>query len=152
LSQEFSVIFAAVSLCMPERRVRMLADGDLLQAYLAHVQLALRNQDVACAQALLTHAQEFLPPSRLPLSSCAAMQMSVGVGLDTGIRRQGKPNEDFVFAHSGTNTQTQATYGLFIVADGMGGHADGQMGEPPGNADHRRCVVPYPASRSCATI
>jgi len=55
------------------------------------------------------------------------MQMSVGVGLDTGVQRRGKPNEDFVFATTGVNVQTQETYGLFVVADGLGGHADGQL-------------------------
>ncbi len=104
----------------------MLADIDLMQAYLANAQLTL-NHDVACAQALLAHAQVFLPPSHLPVSACAPMHMVVGIGLDTGIKRRGKPNEDFVFTHSGLNTQTQAPYGLFIVADGMGGHANGQI-------------------------
>jgi len=105
----------------------MLADIDLVQAYLANAQLALLNHDVVCAQALLAHAQEFLPPSHLPFSACAPMHMAVGIGLDTGIKRRGKPNEDFVFAHSGLNKQTQVPYGLFIVADGMGGHANGQI-------------------------
>jgi serine/threonine protein phosphatase PrpC len=103
----------------------MRTDGDLLQAYLANVQRALHNHDVAYAQALLAHAQEFLPPS--PLPSCAPMELSVRLALDPGLRRQGRPNEDFAFAKVGTNTQTNTTYGLFVVADGMGGHANGQV-------------------------
>jgi serine/threonine protein phosphatase PrpC len=55
------------------------------------------------------------------------MHISVGVGLDTGVQRQGKPNEDFAFAATGLNMQTQETYGLFVVADGMGGHANGRL-------------------------
>jgi serine/threonine protein phosphatase PrpC len=100
-------------------------DIALVQAYLANVWRALGNHDVTCARAHLAHAQELLP-SPDPIPSAASMQLSVEVGLDPGIHRRGKPNEDFVFAHVGTNTQTETTYGLFVVADGMGGHADGQ--------------------------
>ena len=45
-----------------------------------------------------------------------------------GIKRQYKPNEDSLFAVRGMrneNGQTQQI-GLFVVADGMGGHANGQ--------------------------
>ncbi len=45
-----------------------------------------------------------------------------------GIKRQHKPNEDSMFAIRGMrneNGQAQQI-GLFVVADGMGGHADGQ--------------------------
>ncbi len=47
---------------------------------------------------------------------------------DPGIKRKYKPNEDSVFAVKGTrvmNGQMQQV-GLFVVADGMGGHANGQ--------------------------
>jgi serine/threonine protein phosphatase PrpC len=117
--------FLLLSLYSCLKEVRMLADGDLLQAYLANVQRALHNHDVTYAQALLAHAQEFLQPS--PLPSHAPMQLSVRVALDPGLRRQGRPNEDFVFAKVGTNTQMKTVYGLFVVADGMGGHVNGQM-------------------------
>lgn len=47
---------------------------------------------------------------------------------DPGIKRKYKPNEDSLFAVKGTrvmNGQMQQV-GLFVVADGMGGHANGQ--------------------------
>ncbi len=100
------------------------ADLALVQAYLSNMQLALHNLDVPCAESHLGHALELLaqPDVAQPLP----MQIHVGVGLDAGIKRKGRPNEDFVFATTGCIEQTQETYGLFVVADGMGGHAKGQ--------------------------
>jgi len=56
------------------------------------------------------------------------MGFEVITSTDPGIKRQYKPNEDSLFAVKGTrmmNGQTQQV-GLFVVADGMGGHANGQ--------------------------
>lgn len=53
----------------------------------------------------------------------------VGIGWDPGIVRKHKPNEDAVLVQRGVCT----AYGrlvplsLFVVADGMGGHASGQV-------------------------
>ncbi len=105
----------------------MSADIALVQAYLANMQFALHNLDVPCAETLLAHALELLAQPCPPLPFHLPMQLSVGVGLDAGIRRQGRPNEDFVFATTAANVQTQETYGLFVVADGMGGHANGRL-------------------------
>jgi serine/threonine protein phosphatase PrpC len=102
----------------------MSADLALVRAYLDNVHAALQNRAVAHAQAFLEEAQKLLPSVSHPLS--LPMQMNVGVGLNTGIKRRGRPNEDFAFAATGVNTQSQETYGLFLVADGMGGHANGQ--------------------------
>jgi serine/threonine protein phosphatase PrpC len=61
-----------------------------------------------------------------------ANNQNVGFGVitrtDPGIKRKHKPNEDSLFAAQGTreaNSSPQQV-GLFVVADGMGGHANGQ--------------------------
>jgi serine/threonine protein phosphatase PrpC len=54
--------------------------------------------------------------------------LDIGTGLDAGTARRGRPNEDSLFAIENiTNpaTSPQPT-GLFIVADGMGGHGNGK--------------------------
>ncbi|MDQ2714628.1 MAG: protein phosphatase 2C domain-containing protein [Chloroflexota bacterium] len=54
--------------------------------------------------------------------------ISVGWRTDPGIKRKHRPNEDSIFAAQGKrvmNSQLQH-YGFFVVADGMGGHANGQ--------------------------
>src|SRR6266702_1991608 len=56
------------------------------------------------------------------------MSLFVGTRSDPGIKRKHKPNEDSLFAAQGeraNNSQTQH-FGLFVVADGMGGHSNGQ--------------------------
>jgi serine/threonine protein phosphatase PrpC len=56
------------------------------------------------------------------------LSLAVGALSDRGIKRQHKPNEDNLFAVQATkpdNAHPQE-FGLFVVADGMGGHANGQ--------------------------
>jgi serine/threonine protein phosphatase PrpC len=56
------------------------------------------------------------------------LSLAVGARTDRGIKRQHKPNEDNLFAIQAArpnNVQPQE-FGLFVVADGMGGHANGQ--------------------------
>jgi serine/threonine protein phosphatase PrpC len=52
----------------------------------------------------------------------------VGTRTDPGIKRKHKPNEDSLFAMQGARTHNSQPqqFGLFVVADGMGGHANGQ--------------------------
>lgn len=52
------------------------------------------------------------------------LSLAVGARSDPGIKRKHKPNEDSLFAYR-YDTQRQQ-FGLFVVADGMGGHANGQ--------------------------
>ncbi len=101
-------------------------DIALVQAYLSHMQLALQHFDIPCATSHLEHAMELLIPPCTLLPPHLPMQIEVGMRLDTGTQRKGKPNEDFVFATVGCTTHSEETYGLFVVADGMGGHARGQ--------------------------
>jgi serine/threonine protein phosphatase PrpC/rubrerythrin len=56
------------------------------------------------------------------------LSLTVGYLTDPGIKRKHKPNEDSLFAMQGTGTYNSLPqeFGLFVVADGMGGHANGQ--------------------------
>ncbi len=53
--------------------------------------------------------------------------LDIGTGLDAGIKRRGSPNEDSLFAIENITSSAMAPrpMGLFIVADGMGGHSNG---------------------------
>lgn len=104
----------------------MSIDITLIRAYLENIQAAVQNADLAHAEVLLGCMQKFLTPSA-PLPFDLPMQVSVGIGLHPGIKRQCRPNEDFAFAATGVNIQAQQTYGLFVIADGMGGHAGGRI-------------------------
>lgn len=56
------------------------------------------------------------------------LSLAVGYRSDVGIKRQHKPNEDSLFAMQGARTYDSQPqpFGLFVVADGMGGHASGE--------------------------
>lgn len=57
-----------------------------------------------------------------------AQPMEVGVGWNSGLVRRRQPNEDSLVVLQGTCTYNGrlVPFGLFVVADGMGGHAYGQ--------------------------
>ena len=76
------------------------------------------------------YAGEMAKNVQLPIERYSGRNMSLVVGTrsNPGIKRQHKPNEDSLFAAQGErvhDSQTQQ-FGLFVVADGMGGHAKGQ--------------------------
>lgn len=64
----------------------------------------------------------------LPSARGSNLSMTVSTSTDPGLKRKHKPNEDNHFAARWTGAQhAQAQqFGLFLVADGMGGHADGR--------------------------
>lgn len=80
------------------------------------------------------------PPVKEPLSIAkplvrpdvaarqSATQLMVSTGLDVGLKRRGKPNEDSLLALQNTRVLRGGScpVGLFVVADGMGGHENGQ--------------------------
>src|SRR5258708_6912609 len=66
--------------------------------------------------------------SSLRLRQDARNDLDIGTGLDAGIKRRGSPNEDSLLAVESITSSVTAPYpsGLFIIADGMGGHGNGQ--------------------------
>ncbi len=58
----------------------------------------------------------------------STLNLTVGALSHPGIKRQHKPNEDSLFAVQGVQTHSSQPqpFGLFVVADGMGGYAYGQ--------------------------
>jgi len=66
--------------------------------------------------------------SSLRLRQDARNSLDIGTGLDAGIKRRGSPNEDSLLAVESIISSAAAPYptGLFIIADGMGGHGNGQ--------------------------
>jgi serine/threonine protein phosphatase PrpC len=71
-------------------------------------------------------------------------KLTVGTGLDPGIKRKHKPNEDRLLAIQGTlasDTRAQP-FGLFVIADGIGGHANGQEASRLAIQTIRDVVIP----------
>ncbi len=108
-------------------------DLALVQAYLHNVQVALANNQSQHAASLLRHALTLLGQPVAAQGSVAPhlpLHLDVGISLDTGLKRKMQPNEDCTFATQGVRDlagEVQETFGLFVVADGLGGHADGQQ-------------------------
>lgn len=107
---------------------RSLADSD------THV-LTRPQADSAARQ----FAQPNMPPARLvgnmpsgefsfgwPLNAGSS---SPGIAWDPGLKRKGRPNEDSVLTIRGTCNFAERLlpFELHIVADGMGGHAQGRL-------------------------
>jgi serine/threonine protein phosphatase PrpC len=68
----------------------------------------------------------------LPVKYSAAdsnmLSLIVGIGIDPGLKRKNAPNEDSLFAIQGMRVTDEGSQpaGLFVVADGMGGHSNGR--------------------------
>jgi serine/threonine protein phosphatase PrpC len=58
----------------------------------------------------------------------SSVYLDISTALDTGIKRRGKPNEDSLLALPAITNACGGVQpvGLFVVADGMGGHGNGQ--------------------------
>ncbi len=79
-----------------------------------------------------TYTRNAVADSRLQsishTKSKKGIYLDIGTGLDAGIKRRGSPNEDSLLAienFTGLAAVPQPV-GLFIVADGMGGHGNGR--------------------------
>lgn len=100
----------------PQEGLASLSISDLPTIEMASRLLA--NGQVA-AETTLPYSQQAQPARKLGLS--------IGMRSDPGLKRKHKPNEDSFFAAQGLSlTEPQQQYGLFVIADGMGGHASGQ--------------------------
>ena len=73
-----------------------------------------------------TKTEQTTPP--IATRARHTLSMDVGIGWDTGIKRKHKPNEDGLLALEGicTHFDRLLPFNLLIVADGMGGHTNGQ--------------------------
>jgi serine/threonine protein phosphatase PrpC len=94
-------------------------DPALIRAYLENVLAALANKQHHQAEFLAQHALDLL---ELPYSALSSPVLASGIALDEGVVRARHINQDFAFAFS---FQRPSPGGLFVVADGMGGHANG---------------------------
>ncbi|MEO7021724.1 MAG: protein phosphatase 2C domain-containing protein [Ktedonobacteraceae bacterium] len=80
------------------------------------------------------YEQQRVPTASLPAVTSelvmprSTTRLVVSTGLDAGLKRKGKPNEDSLLALQNTRTLRgcSSPVGLFVVADGMGGHENGQ--------------------------
>ncbi len=106
----------------------------MARAWLQNALNALyHGADAAQATAMLRKVEAYLNAAAStngPVSFDAPSRFSrMGFGVKTGrgSRHQAKPNEDNFFAICGTLPPTNLPFGFFVVTDGMGGHANGQM-------------------------
>ena len=98
------------------------------------VQDRVRTKDVARTESeprIPTYTRNAVAGSLLHSSgdtkSNKGIHLDIGTGLDAGIKRRGSPNEDSLLAiENFTGLVAPQPVGLFIVADGMGGHGNGR--------------------------
>jgi serine/threonine protein phosphatase PrpC len=101
-------------------------DLDLVHAWTANIRAAIVAGSIEHAEALLDHLNSLL--GKDVVQGQEVLRLRYSLGLDRGIARQYSPNEDFAFAHqwSVLSSRGWLPCGLFLVADGMGGHDAGE--------------------------
>jgi serine/threonine protein phosphatase PrpC len=69
-----------------------------------------------------------LVSAKQEVAATAMLRLVVGSGIDPGLKRKNAPNEDSLFAIQGIRMTDEGSQpaGLFVIADGMGGHANGR--------------------------
>ncbi len=93
--------------------------------------LHLRSQEVsrsAVSARSLANQSTMLQPYTKRQVGGTRFELLVGTRSDPGIKRKYKPNEDSLFAAQGLIDEASAIhpYGLFVIAGGIEGHANGQ--------------------------
>lgn len=83
-------------------------------------------------------------PAPMPVVRQPATRLVVSTGLDAGLKRKDRPNEDSLLALQNTRLLhgSACPVGLFVVADGMGGHSNGQEASRMVIQTLSRTVVP----------
>lgn len=109
-------------------------DRQLVQTWLTNVQTwLLSDADPEHVAAILEHIHALL--HRLSDASSTSsedeplLELQVGAQFDRGIRRKQRPNEDSLFVAQAVVHSFDTSpkpFALCMVADGMGGHTDGQ--------------------------
>ncbi len=91
-------------------------------------ELSEHQTEIAIRSIYLQETIELETPAARQQLQASDIDLVVGSGSDPGIRRRNKPNEDSILALHGTYPDHGRLLpaGLFVVADGMGGHASGQ--------------------------
>lgn len=92
-----------------------------MSMFLQNVRAALVNQQYQHAMFLLDYSMKLAEYASCPLP---LFPLDVAIGLHRG--RVRPVNEDCVLALQGVVPDTGEALGLFLVSDGMGGHAHGQ--------------------------
>ena len=109
-------------------------DSQLVQTWLTNVQTwLLSDADTDHVAAIREHTHALLQRHRdtdeAPCEDKPLLELQVGAQLDRGIRRKQRPNEDCLFVAQAVVHSFSAPpkpLALCVVADGMGGHANGQ--------------------------
>lgn len=122
------LVFTNVTLTRPAvlrpigRRTQFIPAPTTADSFTEQTEIALRP----------VHAQGTselrLPAVQYRLQENASLSLAVGGCSDPGIKRKASPNEDSIFAIQGIHSRDIGSlpFGLFVVADGMGGHTNGQ--------------------------
>jgi len=92
-----------------------------MSLFLQNIDMTFSNQQEQQTRFLLDYAINL---ARSGSCSPSLFPLDVSLGLHRGRIRD--ENEDSVLAIGGTRPETQEVFGLFVVCDGMGGHAHGQ--------------------------
>ncbi len=107
-------------------------------------ELTQQQTEIALRSVYGQETSELEVPHTSQLLQENEISLVVGSGSDPGIRRKNKPNEDSVLEIVATyfDNDRPLPVGLFIVTDGMGGHASGQEASQLAIEVMKEAVIP----------